>query len=282
MASGIYLTGQERVRQILETALEILIEDGLQALTLREVARRCKVQIGAISYYYKGRSELLQDVLNVVMDKYMDGFKAIREAPDLNPEQKLERLIRLLLDDIQTKMTTRLFPQLWSLADHDPFVAQAVDSIYIMERVTLNDLITEVNPSLDEQQRETLALFLCASIEGSTMFVGFEKPWAKEMPLYSAITVLALTQLVKTITPEQLEVETGPRKTPKSRWQPPTVLPREEYQAVVSELRASLAQYGAVATDADREPQAAKTQAGEPKPGGSRTRSSSATASRRA
>jgi AcrR family transcriptional regulator len=235
--SGIYQTGKDRVHQILETALEILIEDGYQSLTLREVARRCKVQIGAISYYYKGRSDLLQDVLNMVLEPYARNFEAIRSASDLSAEGKLERLITLLLEDIQSKQTTRLFPHLWMLANHDPFVAKAVDSIYILERLTFTDLIEQINPTLQDDERETLALFISSAVAGSTMFVGFEKPWTNQLPLYRAIACRALIELVRTVTPEQLAAYGWKRRTSRRKWRAPTILTAAEHAELVASVR---------------------------------------------
>jgi len=233
MGSGIYQTGRERVVQILETALDILIEDGHQALTLREVARRCKIRIGAVSYYYKSRTDLLQDVISMVLVPYADNISAIMRETDLSAEQKLERFIRLLLDDLQTKRTTRLFPHLWALANQDQFVAKAVDSIYILERWTLTRLIAEINPSLADQEREALAVYVSASVAGSTMFVGFEKPWAGQFPLYSAIACHALVELVKSIRPEQLEAFGWRREQLKRKWKAPTLLSSAEYRSLI-------------------------------------------------
>jgi AcrR family transcriptional regulator len=238
--SGVYQTGRDRVMQLLETALEIVLEDGYQALTLREVARRCNVRIGAVSHYYKSRNDLLQDVLNMVLVPYAEKFKAIELAPGKSAEQKLEQLIRVLLDDIQTRKTTRLFPHLWVLANHDEFVARAVDSIYILERITLARLIAEINPALNEQECETLAVFVSGSIAGSTMFVGFEKPWANELPLFSAIACRGLIDLVKTVTSEQLAAY-GWHRTRKAKWTYPTILPKPEYNALVKGVRAGSA-----------------------------------------
>jgi len=148
-------------------------------------------------------------------------------------EQKLERLIRLLLQDIRTKRTTRLFPQLWALANHDPFVAKAVDSIYILERLTLTRLIAEINPSLAPQEREALALFVSASIAGATMFVGFERPWGQEFVLYSAIACQGLVQLVKTVTPEQLKTYGWRAEDRRRDWRTPTLLTDEEFSALL-------------------------------------------------
>lgn len=234
--SGIYQTGRERVVQILEAALDIVIESGYQALTLREVARRCKIRIGAVTYYYKSRSDLLQDVLNLVLVPYADNIEAIVKEPGPTAEQKLERLIRLLLGDIRTKRTTRLFPHLWALANHDPFVAKAVDSIYILERRTLVRLFVEINPSLNEQEREALAVYVSASIAGSTMFIGYEKPWSEELQLYSAIACHGLIELVKTATPERLKAYGWLPADRKAHWKTPTLLSRDEFEALLGDV----------------------------------------------
>jgi AcrR family transcriptional regulator len=232
--SGIYQTGRDRLAQILDVALEVLIEEGYQAMSLREVARRCKVQIGAITYYYKSRSDLLRDVLNRVLTPYSDSFEAIEQAPGLDPEEKLARLITLLLDDIKTKKTTHLFPHLWTLANHDRFVAKAVDRIYIVERLTFCSLIAEINPALNEEERETLAVFVSSAIAGSTMFVGYKKPWNGQLPLYRAIACRALLDLVKTVTPRDLQAYGWSRKDLKQNWTTPTMLSKAEFAALVA------------------------------------------------
>lgn len=232
--SARYQTGRDRVAQIIEVALEIILESGYQALTLREVARRCKVQIGAISHYYKSRSVLLQDVINSVMVPFSENFRAIEHAPDATPEQKLERIIRYLLEDIQSRRTTRLFPHLWVLANHDDFVAKAVDSIYILERATFTKLIAEINPALNAAEREGLAVFLSSAVAGSTMFIGYEKPWGQYLPLYGAIACRAIVELVRTISPEQLQAYGWQRSNIGPDWRPPTLLQPEEYDALIA------------------------------------------------
>jgi hypothetical protein len=107
-----------------------------------------------------------------------------------------------------------------------------VDSIYILERRTLTRLISEINPSLAEQEREALAVYVTASVAGSMMFVGFEKPWAGELPLYSAIACHALVELVKSITPEQLQAYGWRQEDLKHKWKTPTLLSEEEFRSL--------------------------------------------------
>jgi AcrR family transcriptional regulator len=239
LGSGIYQTGRERVIQILDVALEILLESGYQALTLREVARRCHIRVGAVSYYYKSPNDLLLDVINMVLVPYADSFRAIREEPDLTAEQRLERVIRVLLQDIQSKRTTRLFPHLWMLANYDPAIAKAVDSIYILERLTLTALIEQINPHLSARERETLAAYVGASVAGSTMFVGFQKAWTNELPLYGAIACRALVELVRTITPKELSSYGWIKEAQPAEWKTPTLLSDDEFRSLMEEAAAA-------------------------------------------
>ncbi|WRH76802.1 MAG: TetR family transcriptional regulator [Sphingobium sp.] len=220
--------------QIQAVALGILVEEGFPALTLREVARRCNIQIGAVSYYYKSRVDLFQDTISNVLKDYAENFRSIVQDKSKSDEDRLHSLIELLLDDMQSKQTTRLFPHLWMLANHDDLIAQTVDRIYILERNTLNMLIARINPKLSKQERETLSVFLSASIAGSTLFVGFEKPWARELPLYRAIASRALVETVKTITSEQLAAYGHNPQSSRPAWRAPTMLSDDEYEALLA------------------------------------------------
>lgn len=244
IGSGVYQTGRDRIAQIMNVALEILVDKGYEALTLREVARRCKVQIGAVSHYYKSRSDLLRDVLNVVVAPYAEKFRGILHAKDLSAEQKIEGLIDLLLDDMQRKQTTRLFPHLWQLANHDPFVSKAVDSIYILERLTFSRLIAEINPSLSCEERETLAVYLIAAVAGSTIFVGFEKPWSSQLTLYRAILKRSLIDTIRASSSEQFEHYGWQRTSSPSEWREPTLLSPEEYRELIESAEISLRSEG--------------------------------------
>ena len=96
--TGIYATGQERVVQILETAVDILIHDGFPAVTLREIARRMGIRVSAISHYYSSREDLLLDVLSGVLNSYEAFFGDLREASDQPAEERLRAFIRAMHD----------------------------------------------------------------------------------------------------------------------------------------------------------------------------------------
>jgi hypothetical protein len=68
----------------------------------------------------------------------------------------------------------------------------------------IGEVLVELNPALSPDEVHTLALYVSASMEGTTPFLGFEKPWAAKMPQITAIAAEAMVMLAKSITPEQI------------------------------------------------------------------------------
>jgi hypothetical protein len=70
------------------------------------------------------------------------------------------------------------------------------------------------------------------------MFMGFEKPWSKGLPLYRAMACRALIDVVRTITPEQLAAYGWCREDLEPVWRTPTILSEKEHADLVASARA--------------------------------------------
>ena len=202
--TAVYAPGKARIEQILRTAHQILVSDGYSSVTLREIARRCKVRVGAITYYYKKRDDLVRDLLEWTAAPYFNTYDSLIEDVRLTAEEKFERLIRTILEDIQSENTTKLFPELWAMANHDPFVAKLVDGLYIRQRSSFARLIAELNPSIGQAERDVLAMFVSASLEGTTMFIGHKKTWSGEIAAVENIALSCMVPLVRSMTNDQI------------------------------------------------------------------------------
>lgn len=201
---GGYARGQDGVEQILRAALSLLVEQGSKALTLRRIAAECGMNVGNLNYYFRSKDDLIRELLDAVISSYQDSFDAITHEPGADAEARLGKLVRLILEDITTKKTTRFFPELWAMSSHDPFVQERMEELYRQARVSLNELIAEINPALPEEERETLALFMSASMEGQTVFAGYEKPWMPRMPWLEQIAITSFVHLARTLRPGQI------------------------------------------------------------------------------
>lgn len=196
-----YTKGHETREAILRKALAILIDEGWQAMSMRRVAAACGIKFGNLTYHYRTREDLVRELLDAVISSYEREFDAIVHQDGLTGEQRLERYCRLVLDDIPSKKTTRFFPELWALSNHDPFVHDRMHELYARARAPLEDIIEVMRPDLPQEERETLALFISFSMEGSTVFAGYDKPFAARMGLIKQMAIKGFVDLVKNWKP---------------------------------------------------------------------------------
>jgi len=192
-----YTKGHETREVILRTALAILIEEGWQAMSMRRVATECGMKFGNLTYHYRTREDLVRELLDAVIAGYEREFDAIVDRPELTAQDRLIRYCTLVLDDIPSKTTTRFFPDLWALSNHDQFVHDRMHELYARARAPLDDIIAAMRPDLPPETRESLALFISFAMEGSTMFAGYEKPFAARMPLLRDIAITGFVDLVR-------------------------------------------------------------------------------------
>ena len=76
--------------------------------------------------------------------------------------------------------------------------------LYHRARVVLNEIIAEVNPALPPVERETLALFMSASMEGMTVFAGHKKPFRPQIGFIEALACKSFVYLVRYLKPGEM------------------------------------------------------------------------------
>lgn len=201
---GTYARGTETVDAILKAAHDVLIDEGASAFTIRRIAKKSGMKVGNVSYHFPRKELLIKIMLDELLDSYDKLLESEVRQPGISPEDRLRMIVKLCLDDIAGKRTTRLFTELWALANHDAFIADRVRVFYQRVHDFIGEVVSQLNPALSPDEVHTLALYISASMEGSTPFLGFEKPWAAKMPQITAIAAEALVALAKSITSEQI------------------------------------------------------------------------------
>ncbi len=191
--------GQQAVAAILTAARDVLVEEGYPRLTMRNVAERADITVGNLSYYYANKEDLLHDLLEAVIQGYVEDFDRIAQNPARTPEERLEDMIRFVVGDLSTKETTGFFPALWALANHNEFAANEMSNVYEVERDAFSRVIAILRPDLGKKDRDLLSLFISASIEGHTMFIGYKREKAAAGEAIANIAVYSFIALVKGI-----------------------------------------------------------------------------------
>ena len=170
-----FVKGQERIKSILDAAREVFVESGYNKLTMRQVALVAGITVGNLNYYYQTKEALFRDMLDSILKSYLKEFDKIIEGACAVPEERFTSVIEYLIQDLNTPETTKFFPELWALSNHNHYAAQLMNQMYTAERQVIFDLIDEVSPELKEESKRELALYISCSIEGMTMFVGAGK-----------------------------------------------------------------------------------------------------------
>ena len=194
---GGYAKGNETREQILHAALRILVDEGYRAMSMRRVAAECRLRLGNLTYHFPTREDLVQELLDAVISSYEAEFDLIVHDSALAPRERLERYCRLVLEDITSKKTTRLFPELWALSNHDAFVLDRVQELYQRARRPLLEIVQAMRPDLGAQDQEMISLFISAAMEGATPFAGHEKPFEPQMASFERVSIHAFVSLVE-------------------------------------------------------------------------------------
>jgi len=193
--------GRVRLIGILEAARQVFMEAGYAKFTMRKVAARAGISVGNLNYYYRSKDDLMRDMLDYVISRYVEEFDNRRKQAGASAEKQLEAIAEFIVEDLNRASTTVFFPELWALANHDAYAADLMEELYVKGRKPFNDLIPLINPKIPESERREMAVFMSAAIEGLTMFIGHEKPWADHIDGIKKIVARAFLNLVVNYPP---------------------------------------------------------------------------------
>lgn len=167
----------------------LMINQGMDAVTIRGVARAADMSPGNLGYHFASYDELLHNLVEWVLAPYLQNFAFLRANAADDPIAGLRAVMSYVLDDLSSQDTTMFFPELWVLANRNERAAVHMQELYDTYMQVLEDIIATARPELSLEEHQQLALFICTSIEGQTVFVGFKRPYAQHQPALKQITM---------------------------------------------------------------------------------------------
>ena len=180
LKTGNYQKGLETASKILDAAEQILIESGYKSLSFRRVAREAGITAGNLQYYFPTKDDLIKALLDKIIQVYLDDLEVLRHRAGNDPHEQLAAVLTHVITDLNEKKTTHFFPEVWALANHENQVSEMVDDMYAKYRSIVQEIVQEMNPELSKSQARKITLFMTASIEGHTIFIGHHKHWTKD------------------------------------------------------------------------------------------------------
>lgn len=119
--------GEVRRKEIIEAALRVMGREGRGALSHRAVAAEAKVPLGATTYYFDSREDLLAQALAHVAETEITRFKEERER--LAKVKTAGALAKLVIDRLVDSVTDRVAliaeGELWLEAGRHPELRKA-------------------------------------------------------------------------------------------------------------------------------------------------------------
>ncbi len=98
MTAGTTARGAARRTEIIDAAIEVMAQVGLAGLSMRLVANQAKIPLGALSYYFDDKSDLIAQSFAQLSDREID--RVVATAERLEPSMPAEQLADLVADMI--------------------------------------------------------------------------------------------------------------------------------------------------------------------------------------
>ncbi|SDM27199.1 TetR/AcrR family transcriptional regulator [Sediminibacillus halophilus] len=111
---------EQRRNKIAEAAWRVILENGMEGASVRKIAEKAGLSLGALRYYFSNQEELILYAMRLVKDRAAERIEQIIHR-DVPPKQKM---LEVLLEIVPTNRQTRAEMEVWftfvSYARHHP------------------------------------------------------------------------------------------------------------------------------------------------------------------
>ena len=183
-----------RRANIIDAALQILAFEGNSSFTMRNVADKAGVTLGAVQYYFKNKSDLLLALTDYKLQLDFIATEKARHKSNLLPEEEFVAVINLLLRDNKKPLIYGLDFQLFALACSDKTAETCVNKFYRTIRQWIEGVIQALNPSISMSECSRRAVVILSMLEGLMQVLYRDK---RNKPDFSSIEDMVREQTLR-------------------------------------------------------------------------------------
>jgi len=167
----------DRKREILETALVIIADEGYGSLSMRALARACDMKLGALQYHFRTREDMLRALVAFIAEVLWSRLEA---AKDEERSLTVREISEFMLDETvdEDLFPDKLWPQLWAMEQVEPLVSDLLEDVYAEYLQLLETAMTAAG---NESPRAE-ALCLMSLLESESLFAGKGRRWESDRP----------------------------------------------------------------------------------------------------
>lgn len=176
--------GSDRRQQILEAALDLFAEQGLNGATSKDIAERAEVTHGLIYFYFKTKEELFKAAFEYALEQALDRLDVAAIAlSDDPPEEALTRLLTRTLDALNTPRMRNMSRLMLHTMAHNDWSVGPLHECKLHVRDTIASVVDSVRVYLDRQielgrirpvNTEIVATFLISGVVSSARWAHAE------------------------------------------------------------------------------------------------------------
>ena len=166
------LTVIDRKQEILQTALEIIADEGYGNLSMRALARASGMKLGALQYHFRTWEDMLRALVDFIAGVLRERLASSnRDSGDLT----IREIAVFMLDESvdEELFSDKLWPQLWAMQQVEPLVSDLLEDVYA-EYLQILERALEARGS---QSPRAEALCLMSLLEAESLFVGEGRRW---------------------------------------------------------------------------------------------------------
>ena len=135
--------------KIIEATIECIEREGIQAVTIRKIAKLAGVNSAAINYYFRSKEKLVEEVKRSTVEHVFEDWREI-----INDESRTvrERLFLLFTDYMEGAI---MYPGITKAHLWEPLIANTYDSLFVqLLNGFLEDLAKKLSLELDRPAKQ--------------------------------------------------------------------------------------------------------------------------------
>lgn len=193
--SGVHGKGQETLKAILKTTIELIIEGGFSDFSMRKVASTLGIKLSAVQYYFPTRDDLLSALGKLLVYRYDAQQKKVMGKAYPSPLARLEAYIDFSLARVREQ--SGYYILLGEAQSGSAIFAKSFEEIYALDIKVLSELLTPLLPEASKTDIQQRAAFMSAAMDGLEIYL---KDAPKLAPTIPKLTAFSKSALIKIAT----------------------------------------------------------------------------------
>jgi AcrR family transcriptional regulator len=187
--------GEAKRQQLLDTAKQMLLDGGVEAFVLRDVAERVGITHGNLQYYFRTKQDLMVAIFDQEVAKYTGSLQEAVAATTTR-RGRLGAIIDAGLKELRSP-DTALWRMVMSMADHSPDMAALLKKENDLYQAVVARELKQIAPQLSTQRRKQIARIIQAILDGLGIQFVHEDPDSAEMRALESEIKAAIVALVE-------------------------------------------------------------------------------------